>query len=78
MDEHVAKTSEDKIEKWHNLAKVSEVPLVRAAGLDDKLETSKAGPRMTELNDPYVEAKHGVEKRPEKGLSINFCCWQKY
>ena len=77
-DEHVAKTSEDKIKKWHNLAKVFEVALVRAAGLDDKLETSKAGPRMTELNDPYVEAKHGVEKRPEKGLSINFCCWQKY
>ena len=66
-DEHVAKTSEDKIKKWHNLAKVFEVALVRAAGLDDKLETSKAGPRMAELIDPYVAAKTWGREKTRKG-----------
>ena len=56
-DERAAKTPEDKIEKWHNLAKVAEVPEVRAAGLEVVTEAKTDGPRMLELIGPYVEAK---------------------
>ena len=57
-DELKAKTPEDKIQKWHNLAKVSEVPEVRAAGLEVPAVAGSEGPRMQELIDPFIEAKN--------------------
>ena len=56
-DELKAKTPEDKIQKWHNLAKVSEVPEVRAAGLEVPAVAGSEGPRIQESIDPFIEAK---------------------
>ena len=68
-DELKAKTSEDKIQKWHNLAKVSEVPEVCAAGIDEETKTSSKGPRMQELIDPYTEARSwNREKTKDKAI----------
>ena len=67
-DELKAKTPEDKIQKWHNLAKVSEVPEVRAAGLDVETKASGQGPRMDDLIGPYIEARTWGREKTKKGV----------
>ena len=54
VGERRAKTPEDETKKWHNLVRVSEVPEVRAAGLEIPAEAKDNGLRMQDLIDRFI------------------------